>query len=124
MMTRGIEEEILALSLAKFQWKTSGQIDLLEDLFDDALHFVHITGHVSSKAEWIGELRFRHFVYNRIEPRGATVVVVGDTATLKGKAVFDVTMGSHNGQYRLAFIETYVRRPDGWKLTELLTNTY
>lgn len=124
MTTPDVEAEILALSLAKFEWKTSGQIDRLEDLFDDALHFVHITGHVSSKAEWIAELRSRRFVYDRIEPKGATVTVDGDRATLNGKAVFDVTMGRHKGRYRLAFTETYVRRSDGWKLTELLTSTY
>ncbi|MGO7201505.1 nuclear transport factor 2 family protein, partial [Rhizobium ruizarguesonis] len=83
-----VEEEIIALSLEKFRWKTSGRIDLVEALFDDDLHFVHITGHVSSKREWIEELRSGRFVYNRIDPRGASVAVEGDRATLRGKAVF------------------------------------
>lgn len=121
---RSVEDEILALSLAKFGWKTSGQIDRVEDLFDDDLHFVHITGHVSSKAEWMEELRSGRFVYNRIEPRGASVAIEGDKATLKGRAVFTVTMGGHRGQFRLQFTEIYVRRASRWKLVELLTSTY
>ncbi|NKJ96228.1 DUF4440 domain-containing protein [Rhizobium leguminosarum bv. viciae] len=121
---RSAEEEIIALSLDKFRWKTSRRFDLVEALFDDDLHFVHITGHVSSKREWIEELRSGRFVYNRIEPRGASVAVEGDRATLRGKAVFTVTRGAHRGQYRLAFTEVYVRKPAGWRLVELLTSTY
>jgi hypothetical protein len=118
------EQEILALSLEKFHWKTTGQIDRVQELFDDELHFVHITGHVSSKAEWIGELRSGRFVYEHIEPKEASVDVKGDWATLTGKAVFDVAMGRHRGRYRLAFTETYVRKNGAWKLVELLTSTY
>jgi hypothetical protein len=121
---KSVEDEILALSLAKFEWKTSGQIDRVEDLFDDDLHFVHITGHVSSKSEWIDELLSGRFAYERIEPQGASVVVEGDKAILTGRAIFTVWMGRHPGQFRLAFTETYIRRQRGWKLVELLTSTY
>jgi Domain of unknown function (DUF4440) len=117
-------DDILQLSLDKFRWKTSGQIDRVEDLFDDDLVFVHITGHVSSKREWIDELRSGRFVYNAIVPKEACVRFTGDSAVLTGKAIFSVTMGTHKGEYRLAFKETYVRRGATWKLAELLTSTY
>ncbi|RVO69947.1 nuclear transport factor 2 family protein [Sinorhizobium medicae] len=116
--------KILALSLAKFRWKTSGDIGRLGDLFDDDLHFVHITGHVSSKTEWIDELRSGRFVYESIEPKGASVETRGDEAVLTGRAVFTVRMGGHRGVYRLQFTQTYVRKDGGWKLRELLTSTY
>ncbi len=118
------EREILALSLAKFRWKTSGHIDRVEDLFDDNLLFVHITGHVSSKKEWIEELRSGRFVYETIEPQSASVELAGDRAVLSGKAVFTVRMGRHRGVYRLQFTETYVQKDGAWKLRELLTSTY
>ncbi|MCZ8352957.1 MAG: nuclear transport factor 2 family protein [Rhizobium sp.] len=114
----------MALSLAKFEWKTSGQIDRVEDLFDDELHFVHITGHVSSKSEWIDELRSGRFAYEHIEPKDASVTVDHSKVTLTGRAIFTVRMGRHSGQFKLAFTETYVRQRQGWKLVELLTSTY
>lgn len=39
------EADILALSQEKFRWKTTGRIDLVENLFDDELVFIHLNGH-------------------------------------------------------------------------------
>ena len=64
-----IEDELRALSQAKWRWATDGERDRLADLFDDELVFVHLNGDVTSKAEWMGELRSRRFVYERIEPQ-------------------------------------------------------
>ncbi len=44
------ETEILNLSTEKFRWKTEGKIDLVADLFDDELVFVHITEILLPKA--------------------------------------------------------------------------
>src|SRR5215212_5455063 len=60
------EKEILHLSLDKFQWKTTGKFDLLADLFDEELVFVHLTGHITTKDDWINQLKTRRFVYNNI----------------------------------------------------------
>lgn len=35
-------DEIYALSLEKFRWKTEGYFDQLADLFDDCIVFVHL----------------------------------------------------------------------------------
>ena len=58
--------EILALSKEKFRWKTEGKIELIADLFDDELVFVHITGNITTKKEWINQLKSKSFVYNKI----------------------------------------------------------
>lgn len=50
---------------------------MLADLFGDDLVFIHITGHVTTKADWIGQLRRRVFVYNKIEQKEAPVKVHG-----------------------------------------------
>ena len=47
------ESEILKLSTDKFRWKTEGKIDAIADLFDNELVFVHLTGHITTKADWI-----------------------------------------------------------------------
>ena len=88
------EAEILQLSLDKFRWKTTGQIDSIEDLFDNELVFINITGQVTTKAEWIKQLRSKNFVYNKIDQQEASVKVYADTAVLVGKADFIVNGGS------------------------------
>jgi Domain of unknown function (DUF4440) len=113
-----IEDEIYALSREKFRWKTEGHFDLLSDLFDDDLVFVHLNGHITSKQEWMSQLRSRRFVYNRIDPKEASVRAYGDTAVLVGKATFVVNGGT---VYKLVYTEVYTRRNNQWKLANVHT---
>jgi ketosteroid isomerase-like protein len=115
-----VETEILHLSLDKFRWKTEGKIDLVEDLFDDELVFIHITGHTTTKAEWIKQLKSGSFVYNKIEQKEAAVKVYGDTAVLVGKAYFTVNGGS---LYKLVYTEVYTKKNEKWKLVNLHTTS-
>ena len=115
------EQEILTLSTDKFRWKTTGNIDAVADLFDDELVFVHLNGHISSKQEWIAELRAKRFVYNTIALQEAAAKVYGDTAVLVGKARFDVTMSGRKGTYHLVYTEVYTRKNGQWKLVNLHT---
>lgn len=119
-----IEKEIVELSLDKFNWKTTGDVDRVEDIFDDDLVFVHLNGNVTSKREWIGQMRSRSFVYNRIEPHEMSAKIYGEAAVLFGKATFAVTMGDFKGNYDLVFTEVYARKNGVWKLVNLHTCAY
>ncbi|SEW46201.1 protein of unknown function [Chitinophaga sp. YR573] len=114
------EKEILHLSNEKFQWKTTRQFDKLADLFDDELIFIHITGHITTKADWINQLKTGRFSYNKIEPKEEVAKVYGNTAVLVGKAKFTVNGGSI---YNLIYTEVYTRKNDQWKLVNLHTTS-
>lgn len=114
-------EEILELSLDKFRWKTTGQIDKVANLFDDELVFVHITGQLTSKAAWIAQLKSKSFVYDKIEPQNHDAKVYGNTAVLVGRAWFTVNGGS---LYKLVYTEVYVKKNGEWKLVNLHTTSY
>ena len=101
------EKEILNLSQEKFIWKTKGQFDNLADLFDDQLVFIHLTGHTTTKADWINQLKTGTFVYNKIDQKEASVKVYGETAVLVGKASFTVNGGS---VYKLIYTEIYTKK--------------
>jgi len=116
-----LEEEIMELSLEKFRWKTAGQIDKIADLFDDGLQFIHLTGQITTKAEWIAQLRTNAFVYNKIDPQEHSAKVYGDTTVLVGKAWFTVNGGSI---YKLIYTEVYTRKNGQWKLVNLHTTSY
>lgn len=114
------EKEILNLSLEKFRWKTEGNFDNIENLFDDELVFVHITGQITSKKEWMNQLRSGRFVYNKIEQKEAAVKVYRDTAVLVGKAKFTVNGAS---VYPLVYTEVYTKKNNKWKLVNLHTTS-
>ena len=115
------EFEIVRLSAEKYRWYVDRKVDLVEDLYDDALVFIHLTGHVSSKPEWIAEMRSGRFVYNKIDIREASAKAYGSTAVLVGKAVFTVNGGA---QYRLVYTEVYTKKNDRWKLVNIHTCSY
>jgi hypothetical protein len=56
------------MSREKFRWKTDRNFDLLSDLLDDDLVFIYLNGCITSKQEWMGQLRSRWFVYDRGRP--------------------------------------------------------
>jgi hypothetical protein len=114
------ENEIIRLSQDKFRWKTEGKFDQLADLFDDELVFVHITGHITSKADWMNQLKTGRFVYNKIEQKEASAKVYGNTAVLVGKAKFTVNGGS---VYHLVYTEVYTKKNNQWKLVNLHTTS-
>ena len=122
--TTQIESEILYLSSAKFRWKTTGEIDLVEDLFDDELKFVHLNGHISNKREWIDELKSKRFIYKKIDEHEASIKAYGDTAVLVGKASFNVSMSGFSNTYNLVYTEIYVKKNSKWKLVNLHTCSY
>jgi hypothetical protein len=115
------EKEIIKLSSDKYHWKTEQKIDLVEDLFDDSLVFVHINGHISNKKEWIVEMRSGRFVSNQINIKEASAKVYGNTAVLMGKATFVVNRGR---RYNLVYTELYTKKNDKWKLVNIHTCSY
>lgn len=114
------EQAILDLSLEKFRWKTARQVDFIEDLFDDDLVFVHITGHITTKQAWISEMRSGRFIYDKIVPHSAAAKVYHETAVVTGKAAFTVNGGS---VYKLVYTEVYAKKNGQWKLVNLHTTS-
>ena len=119
--TIDVAEELMELSLEKFRWKTNEQFDKVAELFDDHLQFVHLTGHTTTKSQWLAQLRTKTFVYNKIEPQEHMVEVYGNTAVLVGKAWFTVNGGS---MYKLIYTEIYTKKEGKWKLVNLHTTSY
>jgi hypothetical protein len=47
-----------------------GRADLLDGILADSFTAQHITGYVSPKTEWIGQIRSGDFVYRSIRDKG------------------------------------------------------
>jgi hypothetical protein len=83
------------------RWMVEGRADLLDGLLDDSFTARHITGYVSPKEEWLGQIRSGEFVYHSIRDAGTAVDVQGDSATVVSRAVHDVSLYGRRGRYRL-----------------------
>jgi len=118
------EAAIVRLSAEKFRWKIQHEIDRVEDLFDDDLIFVHLNGNITTKREWIGELRSGRFTYNAVDVKEVSAKIYRDTAVLVGRAEYTVTMLGYRSKYRLVYTEVYAEKAGRWKLVNLHTCSY
>jgi|SRR3954463_16085982 hypothetical protein len=101
-----------------------GRADLLDGILDDAFTAQHITGYVSPKAEWLGQVSSGEFFYHSIQDEGTTVEVDDDTAAVVSRAVHDVTLYGHRGRYRLQSTLHYALTASGWKAVRSSSTTY
>ncbi len=118
--TKG-EQEIRFLSMEKFRWKTSGRIDLVEDLFDEDIVLVHLNGYISPKTQWIKELKSKRFIYNSIDVKATSVKSYGTTVVVVGKAIFKVIINGSKNTLKLTYTEVYTLKNNVWKLVNLHT---
>ncbi|MGB4400169.1 MAG: nuclear transport factor 2 family protein [Daejeonella sp.] len=110
--------------MEKFHWKTSGRIDLIEELFDDDIVLVHLNGYISPKAQWIKELRSGRFIYKSIDVKEASVTSYGNTVVVVGKAIFNVVIRGSKNTLKLTYTEVYTLKNNVWKLVNLHTCAY
>ena len=74
---------------------------------------MHLTGQISSRAEWVAQLRAGAHGYRQLEFVDCEVHVHGDTAVLVGRV--DILVASGH-KWRPAVTEVYVKKDGSWKL--------
>jgi hypothetical protein len=117
-------EAVLDLFRDQCRWMVEGRADLLDGILADSFTAQHITGYVSPKAEWIGQVRSGDFVYHSIRDEGTTVEIQDGSATVVSRAVHDVTLYGHRGRYRLRSTLHYALTAGGWKAVRSSSTTY
>jgi hypothetical protein len=117
-------EAVLDLFRDQCRWMMEGRADLLDGILADSFTAQHITGYVSPKAEWIGQVRSGEFVYHSIRDEGTSVDVQDGSATVVSRAVHDVTLYGHRGRYRLRSTLHYALTPGGWKAVRSSSTTF
>jgi hypothetical protein len=117
-------EAVLDVFGKQCQWMVEGRADLLATILDDSFSAEHITGYVSPKEEWLGQVRSGEFVYHSIRDEVTTVDVEDGAATVVSRAVHDVTLYGHRGRYRLRSTLRYALTPTGWKAVRSSSTTY
>jgi hypothetical protein len=68
-------EEVLDVFRDECRSMVEGRADLLDGILDDSFTAQHITGYVSSKAEWLHQIRSGDFVHHSIRDEGTSVDV-------------------------------------------------
>lgn len=111
-----LEEGIKRLHLKKFTWMIDKQLDSLNSLLHDEVHYIHSNGWKEDKAEVLANLLSGKLTYNQVEVHECQARMVDQTAVVTGKATFYVTMEGTSNAFNLYYTEVYVRDQNRFKL--------
>lgn len=100
--------------------------DTLRDMLDNSFSLTHITGYEQPRDEWFGVMRSGAFNYHQITLNDTftDVQVSGNTASLKGRGIFNATINGMKNPWRLAFTMRWARQEGVWTLMHAHYTTY
>lgn len=106
--------------LAIDQQRTDAQIKqdaaALDRLLGDDLTYVHASGLVQSKADFIADLREGKRVYKAVNNSDVKVRLLQDAAVITAKSEITVSFAGKENALSLQVIEVYAKRHGHWQL--------
>lgn len=111
-----IEQEIIDLSRAKWQWMAEQNVDTLATLFHDQARFVHMSGSWGTERE-IEIIRSGSIHYKQADIHQVVVEVIDDdTAILWNRITLLAEVRGAEVSNEFTVTEVYRRQGGGWKL--------
>jgi hypothetical protein len=114
-----LEQEVKALSQAKWQWMADKNADKLADLFHDKAKFVHMGGTWGKDRE-VEIIRSGGIHYKKADIHEVMVEVLNDnTAILWNRITLLAVVGGNEVTNPFMVTEVYVKENQDWKLANL-----
>ena len=114
--------------LAIDQQRTDAQIKqdapALDRLLGDDLTYVHASGMVQGKADFIADLRERKRVYKAVNNSDIKVRLLQDAAVITAKSEITVSFAGKENALSLQVIEVYAKRHGQWRCGHRLRATH
>jgi len=113
-------EEDQKAVLSADQERTDAQIKqdalALDRLLGDDLSYVHASGLVQGKADFIADLKSSKRVYKKVTNSDVNVRLLQDAAVITAKSEVSVSFDGKENNLSLQVIEVYAKRNGGWQL--------
>jgi hypothetical protein len=115
------ESNLLKLSAKIFKWEVESKFDSLESTLADRLVVLNSAGTTQTKSEYVARLKSGAFVHNDIQVEQSAAVISGNTGTVTGKGIFNVTVNGKRSAMHLTYLEVFTRSSTdkAWKLLAL-----
>jgi hypothetical protein len=115
----GIEQEIKALSKAKWEWMAEKNVDKLASLFHDKAKFVHMSGSWKKDRE-LEIIETGSIWYKQADVHDVAVEVFGDdTMVLWNRITLMAHVRGNDVSNEFTVTEVYKKEGDDWKLLDL-----
>lgn len=104
------------LEEARFSAMVEGDVEQLESLLADGIHYVHSNGKRETKQEFLGALSSGRRRYRDIEIRAQEVREFGDTVVVTGKLWVELETATGSLTSQMMYTAVHIREADQWRL--------
>ena len=116
--TSTIEQEIMDLSKAKWQWMAEKNVEKLALLFHDQSKFVHMSGSWKKDRE-LEIIKTGSIWYKNAEVHDVAVEIFGNTVVLWNRITLTAHVRGNDVENEFTVTEVYQKQGDNWKLLDL-----
>lgn len=113
-----VEQEVIELSKAKWQWMADKDVDKLAKLFDEKAMFVHMGGSWGTDRE-LGIIKSGGIWYKKADVHEVSVEIIENTAILLNRITLLAEVGGNEVSNPFEVTEVYVKKSNSWKLGSL-----
>lgn len=107
---------ILALDNERADAQVRGDLETLGRVLGDDLTYVHASGLVQSKAEFLADLKLGKRTYTSIKTSGVNVRLLKETAVVTARSEIHVMHEGKENALSIQVIEVYALRKAHWQL--------
>jgi ketosteroid isomerase-like protein len=112
----GVEQDVAAAQDRRIAATIAADITGLGAMMTDDMTYTHSSGATETKAEFLGALESRKYVYREIVPRDRRIRIHGDAAIVSGPCHVVIEPGGKRTEIDLYYTELYVKEGGQWRM--------
>lgn len=109
-------DAVRALETARFDAMVEGDVEQLDSLLADGMHYVHSNGKRETKREFLDALTSGRRRYLDIDIRAQELRQFGDTVVVTGKVWVELETATGSLESQMAYTAVHVREAEEWRL--------
>jgi hypothetical protein len=112
------EQQLLQLSMDKWQWMADKNVEKLTPLFHPQAKFVHMSGTWTTERE-LEIIKTGSIWYKKADIKDTAVEVVGNTAIVWNRITLHAVVRENEVSTEFTVTEVYQKEGDAWKILAL-----
>ena len=113
---QAIVEALQAIVARRCDALLKQDIDALESLIGDDLHYVHSSATAEDKALYLSRLRDRYYVYHGLQNLAREWRVFNDLALCNGDVLIEVEVKGTRKSIKSRYLQVWAKRASGWQM--------
>ena len=113
---QAVVEALEAIEARRCDALLKQDIDALESLIGDDLHYVHSSATAEDKALYLSRLRDRYYVYHGLQNLAREWRVFNDLALCNGDVLIEVEVKGTRKSIKSRYLQVWAKRASGWQM--------